>query len=258
MILFRKDCVKRDCDWLYKGDLITDEDLIVDFPLFVDGWVQADRGIKAGGGIQAGRWIKAGEWIEAGGGGIQAGEWIQAGGWVQAGEWVEAGEWIKAGGWVKAGAWVQAGEWIKAGGGIQAGGGIEAGRGIKAANQNYFAEAYLGIAFKVVADNYLSPTYPKNLDYSQFMGKELIADDFNPDINKSCGGGISLCTMKWAMRFYESNKAMRVLIVSYNTSPDNLCIPKDSDGKFRVRTCTVLRELPLEQHIWGQKHLRSK
>ncbi|MCK9282398.1 MAG: hypothetical protein M0P71_17420 [Melioribacteraceae bacterium] len=147
-------------------------------------------------------------------------------------------------GWQKIGGSQKIGESQKIGGSQEIGGWQE----IK--NNTIASFVFLGTAFKLVDKNYQSPIQSNKLTYK--IGDDIIDDNFDSDINQDCGAGINLANWQWILKNKKSNDN-RILIIQYDVTPDNICMPKNTDGKFRVKKCKVIGELPDNQIPWRIK-----
>ena len=74
------------------------------------------------------------------------------------------------------------------------------------------------------------------------VGKTVEVSEANTDDRQQCAAGVNLCTLDWAMR--EWREGYRILVVEF-TAADIAAIPIGTDGKFRVRRCTVVAEKDL-------------
>ena len=93
-------------------------------------------------------------------------------------------------------------------------------------------------AYKLVRGDYGSPMGYGPLYYT--VGTTLTEADADTDATHDCGRGINLATLPWAMR--EWTEGHRIMLVEF-TAADIAAIPLG--GKFRVRKCTVIKELDL-------------
>ena len=71
------------------------------------------------------------------------------------------------------------------------------------------------------------------------IGAVLEIADASTDVNEHCGAGINLCTLGWAIREWKTG--WRIFVCEF-TAADIAAIPTATDGKFRVRRCTVVAE----------------
>lgn len=76
------------------------------------------------------------------------------------------------------------------------------------------------------------------------IGKEIVENDFDDDELNECGKGIHLATLYWCMQEWLNN--YKILICEF-TKDDIAAIPIGSDGKFRVKKCTVVAEKDLKE-----------
>jgi hypothetical protein len=95
-------------------------------------------------------------------------------------------------------------------------------------------------AYKLVDAEYRSPIQPHGkLAYTVGQTVSVVKVDLDEAVQ--CGAGINLATLPWCMR--EWHTGYHILVVEF-TAADIVAIPI-GDGKFRVRSCTVIRELDL-------------
>jgi hypothetical protein len=93
-------------------------------------------------------------------------------------------------------------------------------------------------ALKIVTQDGHGPTYRAPRPY--VVGESYEAPDANTDETVQCGAGINVASPDWILREYQAGQ--RVLVVEF-TSADIAAIPCGSDGKFRLRRCTVVAEM---------------
>ena len=95
-------------------------------------------------------------------------------------------------------------------------------------------------AYKLVDAAYRSPIQSTGkLVYA--VGATVEVETVEPDDTVQCGAGVNLATLPWCIREWQPGR--RILVVEF-TAADIVAIPV-GDGKFRVRRCTVIRELDL-------------
>ena len=70
--------------------------------------------------------------------------------------------------------------------------------------------------------------------------KTFSVKNVDNDINRECSYGINLATLSWCILNRQYNN--RLLIMEFDTSPENCVCPINSDGKFRVKKCTKVGE----------------
>ena len=93
-------------------------------------------------------------------------------------------------------------------------------------------------AYKLVNSNN-EGTYNGGITY--IIGENYSVDDFNSDENDECGSGINLATLAWCLRYWQNG--YKILVAEF-TKKDIVCIPISSDGKFRVKACKIIKEIP--------------
>jgi hypothetical protein len=101
--------------------------------------------------------------------------------------------------------------------------------------------------FKLVDNDMWSPINGNRIHYE--IGKTAKADEINLDETEQCGAGISLASLDWCLKEYRDG--YRILLCSLNYSPETCCIPIGSDGKIRVKSCKVERDITDE--VIGKK-----
>ena len=72
------------------------------------------------------------------------------------------------------------------------------------------------------------------------VGQRIEVDKWDSDENKDCAAGINLATLDWCLKEW---KPGRKLLLCEFDKEDIVCIPIGSDGKFRVKACTPIKEL---------------
>ena len=92
-------------------------------------------------------------------------------------------------------------------------------------------------AYKLVTANEDSPIHEQQLRYD--IGAVIEQEDADTNPNEPCGVGIHVATLPWVLR--EWRPGYRVLLVEF-VAADIACIPTATDGKFRLRRCTVVGE----------------
>ena len=98
-------------------------------------------------------------------------------------------------------------------------------------------------AFKMVDADLTSPIqYKSKLTYE--IGATLKVKEANTDPNADCGAGINVATAPWILNNWRDGR--RVLLVEF-AAKDIAAIPTNSDGKFRVSKCKVVREVSPEE-----------
>ena len=100
-------------------------------------------------------------------------------------------------------------------------------------------------AYKLVTAEGHGPHYP-TLTYT--VGETYTEPNFEANEHVDCGPGINLASLDWCLK--EWRPGYRILIASFKRrhgNDDNICVPIGSDGKFRVRSCKIVKELDLRE-----------
>lgn len=84
---------------------------------------------------------------------------------------------------------------------------------------------------------------PYNGGITYTVGETYEVSDANTDEAIGCGAGINVATLDWCLR--EWRDGYRILVVEC-TAQDIAAIPLGTDGKIRLRRCTVVGEKTLE------------
>ncbi|MEG0898458.1 MAG: hypothetical protein RSF40_01950, partial [Oscillospiraceae bacterium] len=80
--------------------------------------------------------------------------------------------------------------------------------------------------------------------FEYLIGKTAKVSDININTFKTCGNGLHISHLDWALRFGESWKDLAILKVE--TAIDDIVMPVDTNGKVRMSKIKVLEEVPLE------------
>jgi hypothetical protein len=91
-------------------------------------------------------------------------------------------------------------------------------------------------AYKLVTANGVGP-FNGGITYQVGHSYEVV--DASTDVTEACAAGIHVATLDWCLR--EWRDGFRVLVVEF-TAADIAAIPTATDGKFRLRRCTVVGE----------------
>ena len=86
-------------------------------------------------------------------------------------------------------------------------------------------------AYKVVTQEGVGTNY-SGINYLE--SEDVEGDSFDNDVNKHCSHGINLATFQWCLNA-KLDPNYRLLMMEFDASPDNVCVPIGTDGKFRVR-----------------------
>lgn len=106
------------------------------------------------------------------------------------------------------------------------------------------------IAYKYVTYGFSSPVIDgvswKNWDTKIFplpinyeIGKSYQVLDINKNILEQCGAGLNVATKNWIRTYKENHYIIKVLIPKGTL----ICIPINTDGKFRVDGFKVLKRI---------------
>jgi hypothetical protein len=71
--------------------------------------------------------------------------------------------------------------------------------------------------------------------------KTSTVEDWDNDITVHCSKGVNLATFQWCLN-NKQDKTNRLLLMEFDVSPENVCVPLGSDGKFRVKTAMRIGE----------------
>ena len=81
--------------------------------------------------------------------------------------------------------------------------------------------------------------YNGGINYAENNAVEV--DSIDTDAYNQCGHGINLATLQWCLS-NKSDDSYRLFLMELSTSPDNICVPVATDGKFRVKKATKIGE----------------
>jgi hypothetical protein len=107
-------------------------------------------------------------------------------------------------------------------------------------------------AYKLVTAEGVGP-FNGGITYKLGGSYEVADADANELV--ACGVGINLCTLDWALK--EWCPGYRILVAEF-TREDIAAIPIATDGKFRVRRCSIVAEKSLEEIGWPPKVEKKK
>ena len=83
------------------------------------------------------------------------------------------------------------------------------------------------------------------------IGNAISELNINGDVNESCGEGIHISHLNWALNYGSNWKDLAILEVE--TKIEDIVDPINTDGKVRTSEVKVLREVPLEEcGIYGK------
>ena len=85
--------------------------------------------------------------------------------------------------------------------------------------------------------------YDSKTNYT--VGKTKTVKNLDANREKECGSGIHIAPLRWAVEFGKDWDDLAILEVEAATK--SIVLPYESDGKVRVKSVKVLREVPLEE-----------
>ena len=94
-------------------------------------------------------------------------------------------------------------------------------------------------AYKMSKRDGKSCTYP--VVEINYCNQNEFSAPLDTNVFKHCSTGINLATFQWCL----SNKGdddCRLFLMFFKVSPENVCTPVGTDGKFRVAHCTKIGE----------------
>ena len=105
----------------------------------------------------------------------------------------------------------------------------------------------VGTFYKAVRKSVEDGQYHSNYDYSFIyeIGKEQEEPCINRDTSDSCGDGIHISTMQFALDFGKNWKNLAIL--ECQSKLEDIVCPDDTEGKVRTSKVMVVREVPLEE-----------
>ena len=96
-------------------------------------------------------------------------------------------------------------------------------------------------AYKLVNEKNEGP-YNGGIIYK--IGETYEVKNANTDPTEQCAAGINLATLDWCMKNWQ--KGYKILIAEF-TAEDIAVIPTATDGKFRVKKCTIVGKKNLKE-----------
>ena len=96
-------------------------------------------------------------------------------------------------------------------------------------------------------DSHQSCSYVSDYDdyFKYEIGKKVSSNGFNSDVRAHCGKGIHISHKSWALDYGINWKDFALLEVRVEIK--DILLPECSDGKVRVPSAEVIREVPLEE-----------
>jgi len=96
-------------------------------------------------------------------------------------------------------------------------------------------------AYKTVDRNYKNSIHTDGKIIEYEVGKSYTEKNINYDVNENCEAGLNVATLMWCL----AENQGRILMVRIPKKNNEIIVPKKSDGKFRVKKMTVIREIKL-------------
>ena len=100
-------------------------------------------------------------------------------------------------------------------------------------------------AYKLTDKDGNSPIQSSNKIHYK-VGSIHEVKDANIDEDIHCGAGVNVATLDWCLKEYIAG--YRLFLVEF-TAKDIACIPTNTDGKFRLFKCTVVKELDINKYL---------
>jgi len=98
---------------------------------------------------------------------------------------------------------------------------------------------------KLIAFKYLNGQTSPYQNFVYELGEKYIVDTPCLDERILCGKGINLASLEWCLRETDCNLSKTYAVFEFD--PKDLIIPYSSDGKFRVKRATYIRNLTKEE-----------
>lgn len=96
-----------------------------------------------------------------------------------------------------------------------------------------------------------------NINFKYKIGKLITEPNCSTDIYNSCGSGIHISHLNWALNFGRTWENLAILELEVKIK--DIVMPINSDGKVRASKVKVIREVPLlECGIYGKMWLKRK
>ena len=133
----------------------------------------------------------------------------------------------------------------------------------------YLRDAYLSGAY--LRDAYLSKTILESINWLSYIGivpdskgwaraykvttkegqgvyqgginytrTKTFKANLNTNTSEQCAPGVNLATFAWCLN--EKQEGRRLFLLKFKTTPDNICVPIGTDGKFRVSKAHMVGE----------------
>ena len=105
------------------------------------------------------------------------------------------------------------------------------------------------------SENHFYSNYDSKFEYT--IGEISEVNDFDDDTKISCGRGIHLSYLEYALRF--GREWDNLAIIEVECDLDDIVVPQPCEGKVRAKKCKVLREVPIEEFgLYGEIFLKQR
>ena len=99
---------------------------------------------------------------------------------------------------------------------------------------------------KLIAFKYLKGSTSPYQNQEYKIGETYESDEYSGDERVLCAKGLNVATLDWCLRDTNCDLTKAYIEVEFDAK-DIVAIPYNSDGKFRVKKLTVIREIPKEE-----------
>jgi len=82
-----------------------------------------------------------------------------------------------------------------------------------------------------------------------YVDRKEFSAELNYDVALQCSWGINLATLAWCLN--EKQDGKRLFLMTFKVSPENVCVPIGSDGKFRVAKCRKIGECDWQGNLFA-------
>ena len=100
-------------------------------------------------------------------------------------------------------------------------------------------------AYKIVTNDYRGPFFKNISDCYDTIGKTYTVNVYELSLDVSCGSGLNVGTLQWCINNWDDYLKYRLLKVKFRAE-DIVAIPTFSEGKYRVKSFTVVEEMTHE------------
>jgi len=103
------------------------------------------------------------------------------------------------------------------------------------------------IGTKLIAYKYLDGDTSPYQKCKYEIGNAYSCDFLDKDETKVCSNGVNVATLEWCLKETNNDLTRTYIVCQYEVKEDNIIIPFNTDGKFRVDEVKVLRKLTKEE-----------